>query len=306
MSDKQLTEEPSGLKISSVAVKGFALANGWLALYAGSGTFAQVVVEIANDGLGQLLAGGTAAPDTAVGTMLWLKDAYQRAYDAITRFDVFGPKLLDRDKFVARTYDEATIRQVEGLLYSFIEDDTADILAVGFDRHGDGQIVVVNAETEEVSDSFATIGSGGGIAGAHLSWRGTGFKDRLQRVVYEVYEAKAHAQRNAYVGEETDAFVIFHNGPSGGVYLTRDTLDSLGVVVEHYDKVPIVGARRPDKKIPKEPPTDWEHTLTELKLGPVVKVVESYRSHPQDRAKWGGGSSASGQPSSQSQSGGPQ
>lgn len=304
MSDKQLTEEPSGLKINSVDVKGFLLDNGWLVLYAGSGTFAHLVVELANKDLEVAQGEGKGSPEGAVGVMLWLKAAYAKAYDAMTRFDLFGPKLLDREMFVRRTYNEATIRQVEGLLEQFIQDDTCDLIAAGFDVDGDAQIVMVNAETEEVSDSFATIGSGRDMAGAHLSWRGSGFTDRLPRVVYEVFEAKAHAQRNVYVGEQTDAFVLFRNGPMGSVYLSKDTKDLLSDVIAYHDNVPLVRSPRDEEKKPKEPPTDWEQILETDKLEAVLKWVDYYRTKPRARAKWSASPNANEPPSGRSPSDG--
>lgn len=202
-------------------------------------------------------------------------------YEHVAEYDVFGPNLLDLQKYKDRTYPEATIGRIDAMLDLWRDDATADLLAFGFDQAGDGQIVKVTLDGAEVAGSWAAIGSGAAIAEQQLSWRGMVMSESLQRVVYQVFEAKAHAERNAYVGGMTDALIMFANGAKGGVHLTDDTKTKLAEQISHYDRAPIEALsffdHTPEEnaKAGREQPDEWVRELTEKKVGGVIKIARN-------------------------------
>lgn len=280
MLDKQRTNDVSGLKINDVDVKGFPLDNRWSLFYAGDGTFANSVATEANRLLSRRAEEGVAAPSDADGIRDWVRTAYQTVYDDQIRFVVFGPHSYDRQKYVDRTYDSDTIREIEALEEEYKRENTADLLVCGFDADGEGQIIkIVPDHAGEVAGSIAAIGTGQDVAEQQLAYRKTVMSERLPRVVYEVFEAKVHAE-NAYVGEPTDAFVLFR---LGSVYLSDNTKDELRAALRRYDSAPIDALsfyeRTPEEnaRVGREGPDEWVRILTEQKLGPVMKQIEYAR-----------------------------
>lgn len=273
IADKQFTDEASGLRVSGHDLKAFQLVNGWIVLYAGDPTFATLVVQRAEN---QLRSGVLRLTD-AVGAMNWMRDAYMAVYEDEVDRVVFRPSLLERDRFVQRTYDEATIRGAEAQIERFQISGTCELLLCGFDADDEGQIIKVTMDACEISDSYATIGSGGAFADAHLAWRRTESSDPLPRVVYEAYEAKLHAELNAYVGTRDDALVMVSNERGEVRLLSDDTKELIRVTVMSQDFTPFRSAAARREEAVPQPPRDWERVLVEDKLGPISHALRNRR-----------------------------
>lgn len=277
MADRQYTEtDLSGVRSEDEQYKGALLENGWIVQWAGDATFAGAVVAQANGQFVRDTAAGTPIPADAPGLYRYLRAAYANVYSALIELDVFAPGLLDMEKYVNRTYDEATIRKVEGLVEDYQENATADLLVCGFDSAHEGQVISLTVGGGSFGEPNATIGSGARLAGSQLAWQKTRRSDRLARVVYEVFQAKSYAELNVYVGKSSDAFVMFRNGRDGIRTLSDDTKTKLGDLVEYTRQTPFREQLRDKETVRRSPPQkDWEQELRELKLGPVMKAVEA-------------------------------
>ena len=96
-----------------------------------------------------------------------------------------------------------------------------------------------------------------------MIWLQTNPNDELARVVYEAYTAKAHAEKNAFVGPSMDAFVMFGNGQDNLRAISEPTKRLLSGVFKYHDQTPFKIARRPGERAERLMPPDpnWEKTL---------------------------------------------
>ena len=191
---------------------------------------------------------------------------------------MFQPNLLDRAKFIDRTYGETTIREIESRIERFREDATCELLVCGFDADGDGQIIRIATGLGEICDSYATIGTGGPFADAHLAWRGTQSSDSLPRVLYEACEAELRAEQSAYVGPTHDVLVAYGLDAGGVRLLSVDTKELLAEAIRFHEATPFRDSsalREGESQRTRR--DDWERELVEDKLGPVIAELDRRR-----------------------------
>ncbi len=83
----------------------------------------------------------------------------------------------------------------------------AELIVTGF--VGNAPIIVkVSGDSAWECDSFAVIGSGTGIAEASLYHRDQSFFTKLDRSIYQVYEAKRLAEKAPSVGRMTVLYAV--------------------------------------------------------------------------------------------------
>jgi len=250
--------------------------------WAGDATFAGAVISAANGHFEKDRNEGKAIPEDAPGLYRYLKQVYADVYTQLIELDLFIPALLDMEKFVNRTYDEATIRQVEALIDDYQRDSTADLLVCGFDSGWQAQIISLTIGGGSFGEPNKAIGSGSDLAGSQLAWQKTARSDKLTRVVYEVYKAKQYAELNVYVGKTSDCFVMFRNGIEGIRTLSQDSKDSLASAVEYDKQTPFKkDLRTREIKLAAPARANWEDEMRDLKLGPVLKAIADIeQQHP--------------------------
>jgi len=293
MADKQFTAR---LKSEGSVPKILGLPNGWLMAFAGDRAFAEETqfrawslmtraVRAANDDWDVV-----SAPDL-------VHDALLEQWRHGVERDVLRPRFLTLDNY--RQADDKTRTEADEAIAAYRQNDTCDLLLCGFFKDV-AQIHVVTLDGQAREYDFATIGSGAEVADAMLTWRKTSATDRIARVIYEVYEAKAHAELDPFVGSELDAFILKGNFMPDA----RDNLRAMSPAMKSFlrstlffhDQTPFVRARRTsESQVPAPnvdaPNMDWEAQLDDYLAGVAVEVVKP-------------SSSASEPPSSQSQSGG--
>ena len=286
------------LKFEDRDVKAMWLYNGWIALYAGSPTFAGMVVS---HGGGRLEAvekedGKPVLEPFAV--MGIIHDAYLNIWDLKAEDEVLRPRFLNLELYRKGISDDAMREATDEELAVFEHEDTAELLLCGFDSVGQAAIVRVDLRTQERESGFGAVGSGADIARSRLIWQKTQPSDELARVLYEVYEAKAHAEMNAFVGPSVDAFVMYGNGERNLRMISEDTKTALNAVFRYNDQTPFLIARRDGELERPAPSQDWEGVLIEQKLRIPDHLIARRRV-----ALSFASPSAPALPSSQSQSG---
>lgn len=275
MADRQYTaSDVAGVSSDDERYKGGLLDNGWMVQWAGDATFAQAVIAQANGLMDNANKAGQSIPSDATGLFRFLKEAYSNVYWQLIKFDVFDPGLYDMEMYVNRTYNEATIEQIDAKVADYRDNATADLLVCGFDSGHEGQIISLTIGGGSSGEPNATIGSGADLAASQLAWQKTTRSDKLDRVVYEVFQAKSYAEMNVYVGKDSDAFVMFANKREGIRTLSDDTKTKLGALVEFARQTPFRESLRAKETIRRSPrQRGWEAELRDLKLGPVMKAV---------------------------------
>jgi len=262
MADKLITEK-GDLKIERDQTKGAFLPNGWMALYAGGTTFAELV-------LSHVPAVFEKAVEKQYTLMLAseVMDLFHKGYLDVWEFlveqEILRQRLLTADQYRAGISDQTTREMVEAEKRTMEEEYAPEFLLCGFDNDGNGNIIYIGLRDLENSGAVGAIGSGGPTALARLIWQQTNQNDELARVVYEVYTAKAHAEKHAYVGPGFDAFVMFGNGYPN---IRRSSEPTKGLLIDlfkYHDQTPFRLARRPgERSEPKHPADDWEKTFIE-------------------------------------------
>lgn len=260
MADKQLTGGHDDLKANMAFAKAMWISHGWLALFAGSPTFAEMVLGKAN----QTLRDSGKVPTHAQQTVTLVRDSLLYTFRYCVDKYVLGPRALDAALYEKGGYDAVTRRELEIAISDYARDETCDLILCGFDTVPEspfpGNIFTLSIDGFERERAFAAIGSGARVASAHLTWRGTGLSDRLARVLYEVYEAKSHAEMNAYVSEDLDAWVMCGNGRENLREISVDTKYLLRAAFRFNDQTPFKTVRR-DDEVPLPDPGNWEDAL---------------------------------------------
>ena len=266
MADKMITMA-ADLGVEQSETKGAFLPNGWIALYAGGTTFAQLVVGHYPPILEKAVADG-ADPLLPAVVMDSFHRAYADVWDYVVEHEILRPRHFTREEYQSGIADQATREAVEQEREAKERDESPEFLLCGFDAQGFGHIVNVSLRSEELSGAFDAIGSGGPVAHARLVWQKTNENDELARVLYEVYTAKVQAEMNRFVGPGSDAYVMFGNGQDNLRALSDDSKRRLAEVFRFNDRTPFRMARRRSEigKEPIEPDSDWERAFVDFKV----------------------------------------
>ena len=239
--DKQFT---GTLKTEVERTKSLILPNGWIVAYAGDMTFAEGSVERA---FNKLESARTALGGwDAVNVVEVVHDALLEHWEHAVNRDVLGPRFLNSKTY--RQTDDKTRTEADEAIATYRQDSTCQLLLCGF-LGTTGQIYALDLDGQSHEYEFAAIGSGAEVARSMLTWRKTRASDKLARVVYEAYEAKAHAELDPFVGAQVDALVMTGNVSLTGAepnfrMLKQPIKEFLNNAVRYYDQTPFKRARR--------------------------------------------------------------
>lgn len=232
--------------------------SGWNALVAGSPTFADLVVRRAANV-------ASADPDVANSVtemMECVKRAYQQEREQAVIDEVLQPRLLTKELFVARDakmlpLDSTYLIDVANRIAQYNCD--CSLLVCGFDGSNEGAIFTVNNPGVAASHALAgygAIGIGDEIAISRLLWRQAEAEDDVDVALYQVFEAKAHAELIQGVGGSSDAWVMT---PGRTAKVEPETIELLEMVFISASSIPF--KPRPGWYEPQSPPPDWERKL---------------------------------------------
>jgi hypothetical protein len=274
VTDKQFTGD---YKIEKIEPKAGVLPMGWIVTYAGDPTFADE-------------AGHRAVPSLrGVTDPIAIADTFHSAFNEQWRHAVKRDVLARHYLRPGSEQDENENAQVDQEIEKYARDDSCDFLLCGFDSSGLGHIFKIGLGAHVQETAFAAIGSGSTIAEYRLAWRKTAVTDSIQRVVYEVYEAKLHAELDPYVGEAMDFWVMTENlrknatGELDGMsQITPETQKFLNRVFRYFDQTPFRHRAnlRLDESLLDRPGEKWEDELDECLRGVLDASGSSSENAP--------------------------
>jgi hypothetical protein len=129
----------------------------------------------------------------------------------------------------------------------------ASLLLSGFDGNHNANIIAVHhpgIASNETNSGFAAIGSGAQMAVGRLLWQKATRSEHLEVVLYEAYDAKAHAEEIQGVGYASDIRIIVKGRIVSPPPKIRNLIDN---VLEVATMTPF------GKK--SSMPTGWQRTL---------------------------------------------
>jgi 20S proteasome alpha/beta subunit len=192
-------------------------------------------------------------------------DVYQEHLIA----EVLTPKLLTKE---AAFYREKPLLRLNEKLEDEITTDRqgfenrwgCEILVCGFDAKGRPQMFYVVQPDRAVGRSrqgYAAIGSGAAESEGRLMWRESDRDDKLERVLWEAFDAKVQAELMLGVGYGWDASIILKSQPCDSIEVPmhiQKLMDKAITMVNHspFDEDPL----EPDEM----PRDDWKEQLQEF------------------------------------------
>ncbi len=230
----------------------------WSALIAGDATVAQDVVRRAQDALSL----NPLLRETDSGMMICLKSAYQQAREQGVLETVLQPKLLTKDLVLARGKDmiplpDAFFREVVEEIAHYALG--CNLLVCGFDAAGRGHIFSVSdpgiANIYDMG-GFGTLGIGQETALSRLLWLDAAKDDDVDVALYQVFDAKAHAEMIQGVGYNSDGWIMV---PGKTVNVPRRIMDLINTVYNYQTRLPFKPRKGWDPI--ESPPENWEKTL---------------------------------------------
>jgi hypothetical protein len=214
---------------------------------------------------------------TVADTTKLLEAEYKAAKDELVEQLYLAPRLLKRSDYLDAVKGAAInpyIKSVAEEIDAF--DMDCQLLVCGFDGEDKPFILDVmnpGVVTDMTTTGFHAIGSGWGEAVSHLLFTEHKRTHGVDRVLYDVFDAKANAELNANVGYEWDAQVIVA-GINKPVFIPRETQKLI-------ERVWVKATRSPFEKRTKEdaapPPSNWRDELSTFAVA-VMKPVMAVRS----------------------------
>lgn len=204
--------------------------TGWQALVAGDASFAQEVVDAAVEQIaGESTSKEVKIPDSTKTMMRCMKDACKkvRRQWAMDRF--IAPRLFNETDPFAGLPDEYVI-ELSGAIAQY--EINCSLLVCGFDSDRKPHIFSVLSPGLAISHDipgFHAVGIGRDIALGQLYQYETKETERLDQVMYELFDAKATAELVQGVGYLWDCSVLIPDLPEP-VKMTirvRDALEGI-------------------------------------------------------------------------------
>ena len=246
--------------------------SGWAAMTAGHGARCDAVVRSLSKAVDQ----NPAIAESAESLGRQLEDAYRAMKESAEDREILAPHLLTRELWAKRGKDmlplpEPVIRDIREEIFRF--EINCDLIVCGFDRTGRtrrANIVLISKSgiAENVTnEGFCAIGIGWETAAGRLFWQAFRRTDRLDRVLYETLDAKAHAELMAHVGYGWDATVLLPGrmlAVPGGIKTTINDL---------FD----ASTESPFDRQPKQPPKGWQKKLAGYRKRVMANVINKKR-----------------------------
>lgn len=251
------------------AQKILPIASGWAALTSGNGGRCDAVVR-AISALASVTPGIT---DDATLLGHHVEQIYQTLRNKTVEQEVLSSHLLDMTLYSARPntllpLPESVVTDVRRDLRGF--DFDVDLLVCGFDVHRRANLILISSKGLAVNvtnEGFFAIGSGLEAAAGRLLWQGFTRRRPLERVLYEVFDAKAHAELIEGVGYFWDAAVIV---PGQILTPPRRVLSTIEALF-------MASTESPFEKQPKHVPRQWQAILEAYRHDVMKKATVRQR-----------------------------
>lgn len=233
--------------------------SGWVALMAGDPTIGAQVVDAAE----RRLAGDHSVASTLSSMMDCMKEAYQEVREVAVLDRILRPRMLTKELFAARSaallpLDDGFFRDTAARVSNFTVGCT--LLVCGFDAERDGSIFSVQEPGVSLSHQvagFHAVGIGAEVAISRLLWNAAEEEDPLDVAIYQVLEAKGHAEIIQGVGLRQDLWVMQDNQ----LIPVPEEINNLLVDVFNH------AARSPFYR--GEEPPDWRAELARFARNPT-------------------------------------
>lgn len=257
MADRRLTYGDR-LAGESTVPKILPVGNGWYALWAGAATMAELVVGRA-ESLAQK-RGSTADIE--------LRSAYQEVREQFLVDAVLRPRLLDKSTYIARStelqpLDDRFRSEVDAEIREFQMD--CQLLMIGF-VDGDANLFTLDdSGLHHQYQGFASIGSGSSVALSTLLWSEIDPSDDIDVQLYQVLDAKAHAEMEIHVGPEADAWIFLPDHEP--IEVPKEIRDMLDQAYDVETRLPFKHRKeweaRHGWEKPRPIPPHWQERLKE-------------------------------------------
>jgi len=246
------------------------IGKSWMALTAGDAARCDAIVRRVAE---RVLTVGQSIADSANKMLMCLNEEYHLLRDELLEQQVLAPKMLTRQLWAARSSSLLPLpHSVVGGIEAEIREFRVgvDLLVCGFDKHTKANILALNGSgeaTNQTNEGFGSVGSGSEVATGRLLWQGFRRKAPLSRVLYAVFDAKAHSEQILGVGYEWDCWIMVAGKPRRK--LKRSIANLIEDVFEDATKSPFETKGRK--------PTRWKQRL-ETYCRDVMKVATGHAS----------------------------
>jgi hypothetical protein len=224
--------------------------------------------------LGRILARESEIGTTVAETIELIEEEYKDAVDELIEQLYLAPRLLTRTDYLGAVkgaainpYIKAIAEEVDAF------NMNCDLLVCGFDKkHRPFILETTNpgVVTDMTTTGFHAIGSGWEQAISYLLFSEHKRTHGVDRVLYDAFDAKAHAELNASVGPEWDAQVIVV-GSNAPPFVPKG-------VQELVEQVWVKANRSPFEKRTKDemspPPSDWQAQLGAFSTAVMKPAME--------------------------------
>lgn len=218
---------------------------------------------------------------TVASTIKFLETEYKDAVDELTEQLHLSPRLLTRANYLSAISSQQVnsyIRSVADDIDKFEMD--CGLLVCGFDQGQAPFILDVmhpGVVVDMTTTGFHAIGSGWDKATSNMLFSEHKRVHGVDRVLYDVFDAKAHAELEAHVGYEWDAQVIVV-GSKKPTFVPKGIQELIEDVWSFYNASPFevreTGKRRLLKDNELEIPSDWRKQLGAFATAVMKPAVE--------------------------------
>jgi hypothetical protein len=236
--------------------------SGWHTLIAGNPSFATAVVEKTKTLMENARYAGCHL--SADHMMLCMCDAYKQCREALTEAEILSPYFITKQLWAERPITLLPIRKtLHDTIQQKLERFNAktSLLVFGFSSevHPKPHLFSVVdpgiGKNHDVSGNHA-VGIGALAAVGRLAFLDIDRDDDLDRVLYEVLDAKANAELVQGVGVAWDAWIALPN--SRPVNVRQNIRDLIDRIFGFNISSPY---QRPDIPVQNRPPKNWEKRL---------------------------------------------
>jgi len=241
------------------------------------------------EGTSRVLA-ALAAVDNLGDTVMEIKknceEIYVECVNELVVQKFIKPKSLTREIYeeaVRKEQVNSVIQSVSHQINSF--NIGCDFVVCGFDSKKLPFLIELRAPhgtaTDITSVGFTAIGSGSDYTLARLLFLTHKREDDLDKVLYDVFDAKASAEMSPTVGTDWDCFVVYIS--SDGEPKIEVVPDEIDKLIEQvwFDKAALSPFEKREEGQPDKPPRTWKSKLknytTDL-LSPKPSIPDSSQS----------------------------
>ena len=137
--------------------------------------------------------------------------AYKKALEEEIQIEFLNPRLLKREEYIAGITGPRINSSMRSLMRKIDKYEGPELIVAGFDREGKPILIELTSPGlagDAQNAGSSAIGSGDEKAVSRLLWADTKRTHPLERVLWDVFDAKANAELAVGVGYEWDAAIL--------------------------------------------------------------------------------------------------